>query len=887
MPTSETPVGGKFGFNGMSSAFHGPVLGPDGRLYWCGGQHGWRLGDAGPGLELNAEAWKIRAPGVFSCWPDGSDPEALGHGGICNPTEVTFTAEGEVFGTVAVYDNVGGRHDALLHWISGGVFNLTERNYRSVRLTGDVLTPLSRRGHVAPAGVTRYRGTAFGPEYRDNVFLCEFNTHKVYRLTVQRAGATYTSQDEVFLSSPSPNVHFTDVFEDADGSLLVIDTGGWFRYGCPTSKIAKPSILGAIYRVRRTGSRRPTDPRGEGVAWVRSSPEDLVRRLDDDRFAVRDRAVAELARRGDAALPALSQSIKGGSKRTRRGAVWALTRIGSPAARTVVRSALEDADFSVRLSATRSAGTRRDSAALPHLLRALTADTPPALRREAATALGRLGVSGAVPSLLAALASTDGDRFLEHALVFALIRIDDREATLRGLSHGSPDVRRGSLLALDQMQSGGLTPTLVTPLLSTGDPKLHRAAVGIVMQRSEWLDEIVPLLEAWLSGEGDEDDASVIRGALVVSLTDRRVQALVTRALDTAAAPVVLGALLDADVSEAPAEWRAPLERILAGGDPSAAVLAARAVEHLRLQGLDGPLRRLRSSPAVVAEVRIAAARTLAREGHALDAADFDFVRGLLDGEAGSELRLEAAKVLELSPLTPSQLQAVVVVARAAGPLELPVLVAAFRDVNDDEIGRTLIEALEASPGVWTLSSDQIEDLVGGFSPAVRETAAPLIAQLRVSEQGQQARMAELEQSLRGGDVPRGEALFFGKATCHLCHRVAGRGGEVGPDLSTIGQIRTRRDLLEAIAFPSETFARQYEPYSLLTKDGQIIEGRVFRDTETHVDLIDARGDRHRFRRSQIERFVPSAVSTMPQGLERQLTAQELSDVLAYLGQLR
>ena len=50
----------------------------------------------------------------------------------------------------------------------------------------------------------------------------------------------------------SPDIHFTDVMEDADGSLLVVDTGGWFRIGCPSSLMAKPDIAGAVYRVRKT-----------------------------------------------------------------------------------------------------------------------------------------------------------------------------------------------------------------------------------------------------------------------------------------------------------------------------------------------------------------------------------------------------------------------------------------------------------------------------------------------------------------------------------------------------------------------------------------------------------------------------------------------------------
>jgi len=55
------------------------------------------------------------------------------------------------------------------------------------------------------------------------------------------------------------------VIEDADGSLLVIDTGGWFKIGCPTSSL-QPEVLGGIYRVRREDQQATEDPRGLRIA---------------------------------------------------------------------------------------------------------------------------------------------------------------------------------------------------------------------------------------------------------------------------------------------------------------------------------------------------------------------------------------------------------------------------------------------------------------------------------------------------------------------------------------------------------------------------------------------------------------------------------------------
>src|SRR4030095_13411421 len=98
-----------------------------------------------------------------------------------------------------------------------------------------------------------------------------------------------------------------------------------------------------------------------------------------------------------------------------------------------------------------SIGWWRDSAAAKMLKELVVADPMPAVRREAATALGRIGQANAVPVLLKAL-HLGGDRFLEHARIYALIRIADRSATVPGLDDPDPNVRRAVLLALDQME---------------------------------------------------------------------------------------------------------------------------------------------------------------------------------------------------------------------------------------------------------------------------------------------------------------------------------------------------------------------------------------------------------------------------------------------------
>src|SRR4029077_16628786 len=86
-----------------------------------------------------------------------------------------------------------------------------------------------------------------------------------------------------------------------------------------------------------------------------------------------------------------------------------------------VRTALDDPNFRVRISAASAAGMARDPQAVDRLMQMAKPD-PPAARRQAATALGQIGDPRAVTALLAA-AARPGDRFNEHSVTYALIEL--------------------------------------------------------------------------------------------------------------------------------------------------------------------------------------------------------------------------------------------------------------------------------------------------------------------------------------------------------------------------------------------------------------------------------------------------------------------------------
>jgi len=878
----------KFGFTGNAADVHGPFLGPDGWIWWCDGRHGHDI------VRPDGTRMEGKAARIFRLKPSTSQVEVVCGGGMDNPVELAFTAEGEPFATVNILHNRPARNDGLIFCIEGGVYPWHDA-YQEFPQTGDLLPAVEDLGWVAPSGLMRYRSTAFGKDYQDNLFSAQFNRNRIQRHIVERNGASFKMKTEDFLVCDDKNFHPTDVLEDADGSLLVIDTGGWFRIGCPTSRIALPDIKGGIYRIRRTAAPATEDPRGLKIDWARATPGELTALLDDARFVVRDRAIDKLSRQGGDAVSALAELLATSTSQVAcRNAVWALTRMELPAARKLVRGMLTDRDFSVRLSATHSVAMNRDDKALS-LLTAIVADPKEhaAIRREAATALGRLKKTEAIPALMDGM-RLGGDRFLDHSLVFALIQIGNGQDVARFLNDPHPAVKRAALVSLDQMKYDGLTRTLITPLLNTDDRALQQAAIKIITSRPGWGAEIVGLLDRWLGEpklEGSKRE--LVRGVLLGMHKDPAIQKQVADSLHDERTPASARLLLletmgQFSLNDLPPSWLSELQRALSTQDEQIVTQATTTVRAIGADKFDGELLALAGDVKRSASVRVNAFAAAAPRLKGVDAPMFDFFSTQLSPQREPLMRLAAASALANARLDSPQLLALAAVIASAGPLELPPLLGPFEKSTDIKVGTTLAAALEKSSALQALPPGVIDRVFAGYSAEVQKATVGLRRRLQAETEKQRTRLAALESLATGGDADRGRLVFFGaKAVCAACHTAEKRGGRIGPDLNSIGAIRSGRDLLEAVVFPSSSFARGFEPYIVETKQGLIHQGILGRETSDALYLINADRTEIRVPRSDIDNLLPGRVSIMPQGLDTQLSGQELRDLLAYLQGLR
>ena len=166
----------------------------------------------------------------------------------------------------------------------------------------------------------------------------------------------------------------------------------------------------------------------------------------------------------------------------------------------------------------------------------------------------------------------------------------------------------------------------------------------------------------------------------------------------------------------------------------------------------------------------------------------------------------------------------------------------------------------------------------------VRERASRLLPQ---PQQKNAAPLAPIDQ-LAGmkGDIAAGKKLFEGVATCSNCHIINRIGKEVGPDLSEIGSKLSREAMYTAILDPSAGISHNYENFSVLTLDGQVITGLKVSDSDKEVVIRTAEAIDRRIPQDEIELVKKSEKSIMPENLHHAFDQQGLINLVEYMASL-
>lgn len=131
------------------------------------------------------------------------------------------------------------------------------------------------------------------------------------------------------------------------------------------------------------------------------------------------------------------------------------------------------------------------------------------------------------------------------------------------------------------------------------------------------------------------------------------------------------------------------------------------------------------------------------------------------------------------------------------------------------------------------------------------------------------------------GDAARGKRVFT-EATCANCHQIEDVGRHIGPDLSRLVDRTPRRLLIDTID-PNRVVEHPYIEYTVVTTDGRPISGLLFDETEDQITLADGRGDLHHVHRRDIDDWRTHCRSQMTEGLEVNLTLQQMADLIAFI----
>ncbi len=890
--------GVRYAFRGHD--LHGLRVGPDGKLYFSMGDRGYNL-DLGERKFVNPDSGAI-----FRCDLDGSNLEVIATG-LRNPQELAFDQYGNLF--TGDNNSDGGDRARWVYVVEGmdagwrmyyqylndrGPWN--QEKLWHPRFDGQaayIVPPIANIGD-GPSGLAYDPGVGLPERWRNHFFMVDFRgttaQSGIRAISVKPHGATFEiDQSEEFMWS----LLATDVDFSPDGQLYATDwVEGWNGPG-----------KGRIYRFP-TDDDIDRDVRDEAAKLIAGGVKEfgdgrLVELLSHPDMRVRLEAQFELAIRPKAAELFGKTLLESKHQLTRIHAIWGLRMIlpDHPASLTALVAAAEDDDAEIRAQIAKALGDVRGIDANVCLLK-FCQDRSRRVRSFAAISLGKQGDRHNGGHMLSILAdNADQDPVLRHAAVMGLAGSCTPQQLIERSNDPSSSIRMGIALALRRHAS-----PLVAKFLHDPEPLIVAEAARAIydLPISDAMEELAkladqpgnsdPVLRRVLNANyrlgGAEHAARVARlAANPATPDDLRIDAL--RSLQDWAEPSGRDRMLGA--------WR-PL-------DKRDAAIAADALKPVLAGVFSGPDR-----------VRRAGARSASRLG--IQEVGPTLVTLVVDQESAPASRAEAIEALAALQAKELPLAVDRALADTAGEVRAAArtaLVTLDKSRALDELERALTQgetverqaALQAlgtidGPRVDAVLNAALDQLLAGQMPAevqldVLTSAgaradAEVQAKLKTFEASLDANdpLAAYRVSLAGGNAERGQQIFFTRSevSCQRCHKIAGRGGDVGPDLSQIAAMKDRNYLLEAILQPSAQIAKGYETVIVGLDDGRLMSGVLRGEDEQSLQLVTAEGKLLTIDKSTIDERA-SGPSAMPDTVAKFLTKSELRDLVEYLASLK
>lgn len=894
-----------FGGHGMS----GVVEGPDGKIYWGIGDIGANITDkAGNKHFYPNEGIIVRSN------PDGTDFEVFASG-LRNTYEFAF----DEYGNLITSDNDGdhpGESERLEHIVEGtdlgwrsnwqyGKFVDPKNNAYNVwmdeklsipRWDGQAahIIPPIMNYHNGPTGMVYNPGMGLGKKWRNRFFLVEFvgtpsNSH-IWSFTLKPKGASFQLNEEIdMLSGILP----TGIQFGADGAMYVAD---WIN-GWGIKNYGRVWRLDVKDDANDLAAERKETQRLMLLNYGDQSDDQLGKLLSYGDMRIRKKAQFELATRDKKGEAIYKQAIAQRENQLARiHAIWGIGQLAEKDSQYAAQliELINDADPEIVTQAVKVLGDRRYVAAGDKLVSLLDGSNNPRIKFYAAQALGRMKHKAAVPSLIKMIdANNDEDLYIRHAGVVALSRIGELEPIVELTKSPERDLRIASALVLRRLKS-----EKISLLLTDQDEYIVTEAARAInddLSIVKALPDLAKVIqEKRFKGE------PLLRRAINACLRvggEKELDMLIAFAKRTDVSPVLrsealaaLGTWADLSVLDrVDGYYRGEVKR-----DPTLARKKVSGAAASFLQDKNADVVKATGNMLAwlgVDEFNTTLAQ-LART-HASDVVRAAFVKNLNElkysdmpavikagmDDRSEKVRSEAIGLLSQLNISNDALPEIVKPIFSKGSVvEQQALLKVLGKMPMEKSERILTHVIDMLKAKKLTDGIRLE-----LNEAVEASKSAKLIEALATLPKANTLLDEYPGTLQGGDVGSGYELFFYNSTaqCVRCHAIDGNGGKVGPDLSHIGNVLKREQILEAIANPSARLAPGYGIVKVTLADGSEATGTLIEENAKEIVLKTSDAEPLEVELSRIKKRENHPSGMPPMG--KALTKKEIRDLIEFL----
>jgi putative membrane-bound dehydrogenase-like protein len=786
-----------------------------------------------------------------------------------------FSEEGIVFGSTAngnpsEYMPIPNRYyEAVRGWSSSVLNGIADSN-KFEPVTENVRQVDQHGGFTAAAGHALYTARNYPREYWNRTaFVCEPTGHLVATFVIRPDGAGFRSKNSWNLFASHDEWTAPIMAEvGPDGNIWVLD---WYNYivqhnptpqgfrtgrGAAYESELRDKKHGRVYRLRYVG--RASSPSSEnasnGTGWkpvLLETPGQLVAALKSENLFWRRHAQRLLVERGNKDVVAALWDLIIDSKPDGNGltparvhALWALKGVG----------ALDGGD------------DERDGKALGAAIGLLVRGSPD-VRRNAAQVLPVDEFSGV--ALRTSKTLQDADR---QARLAGLLKLSELSAT-------DADAKQiVNVLADSEVQQDKILLDAVTAAAANADLLFLSACASSEQEglATPAALERVALVSEHIARTGERLDLAVESACIArPHMTSAMVSGLIR------GWPKDKSIKLAQDQEES-------LVKSFDRADPAgrgqlltlAAKLGTNKLDKFAAEIAQSFLTILEDDAKSDKERTDAATQLVAfrRSDEATAATLLDLITprsspelaaGLLDALRQSESPAVASGVIErMGKWTP-----------AIKPAALRLL------LSRAEWTRALLDAAEkGTADLGILSLDQKQALAAHPDRRIARQARELLAKGGGLPNADRQKVVEelMPLTQKKGDAKLGKEVFTKQ--CAKCHTHSGEGAKIGPDLTGMA-VHPKAELLVQMIDPSRNVEGNFRVFSVLTVEGETLSGLLASETKTSIELIDSEAKKHTLQREDIERLIASPKSLMPEGFEKQVSQEEITNLLEFLTQ--